>query len=126
MNLHAIASQFVAAVNPMVTAQWRRSTGSSKNADYSRTPGYADPVDVQCQVQPMTWKDLQQISGLNVTGEKKAIYVEGNVQGVLRADNKGGDLFTLPDATMWLCVQVLENFSMTSGWTKIGCVRQLD
>jgi hypothetical protein len=38
---------------------------------------------------------------------------------------KGGDLITLPDGTLWLTVQVLEDFSVTSGWVKVAATLQM-
>lgn len=64
-------------------------------------------------VQPMTWRDLQQLDGVNVEGARWKIYLEGQVDGVVRPEKKGGDLVVIssgPHAGTWLVGQVLEQF----------------
>ena len=125
MNLHAIAGPIIAMVNPWVTAMISVSTGYTTNQDGTRTPAYATPIPVAVQKQPMTYTDLIQTDGLNLQGEKCALYVEGNFDGVVRQDGTGGDLITLPSGSTWLVVQVLENWSEQDGWTKVAAVRQM-
>ncbi len=125
MNLHALVAPYVSAVNPMIIAGWQQSNGATKNADYSSTPTYAPSVNVQVQMQALTYKDLMQLDGININGEARAMYVNGNIEGVNRPDARGGDLFTLPDMSVWLVVHVLENWSATAGWTKVACVKQV-
>lgn len=124
MNLHAIAGPIVSAVNPWQAAQWKASTGYTKDASYKQMPSYAAPVDVMVQMQALTFKDLQQVAGINLNGEARAMYLNGNVQGVLRPDGQGGDLFILPDASVWLVVHILEPWNRTAGWIKCAVVRQ--
>lgn len=124
MNLHAIASRYVSAVNPMADGQWKQSTGYTTAGDGTRTPSYADPVDIKAQLQPMGYKDLVQVEGLNLGGEKRAMYVNQDIHAVMRPDGQGGDLIVLNDGSTWLVVMPLENFYQTSGWTKIAVVRQ--
>ena len=78
------------------------------------------------QMQALQYKDLMQLAALNINGEKRALYVNGEVEGVLRPNNQGGDLFTMPDGSVWLVVQVLENWNTTAGWTKCAVVKQVD
>lgn len=64
-------------------------------------------------VQPMTYRDLAQLEGINVGGARWKIYLEGQVDGVVRPEKKGGDLVSIPSgphAGVWLAVQVLEQF----------------
>ena len=72
----------------------------------------------------MTSGDLRQVSGLNLNGELRAMYCNGSIEDVDRPQTLGGDLITLPDASVWLVVKVLENWNSTSGWTKFCVVRQ--
>jgi hypothetical protein len=125
LNLHGIVSAAISAVNPNVTADWQQSIGNTTNADFSRTPSYAPAVEVEIQSQALTFKDLVQLSGVNIAGEALAFYVNGNVQGVSRPGEAGGDIFTFDDGSKWLCVHILENFSRSSGWTKCAVVRQV-
>jgi hypothetical protein len=125
MNLNGIVSVCVAAVNPMVTATYSKSTGYTTAGDGSRVPTYAAPIAMSAQIQSLQYNDLQQISGLNINGEKRAIYLNGNWEGVSRPDGKGGDMITLPDGSVWLVVQVLENWAFQDGWVKVAVVRQV-
>lgn len=124
MNLHNIAGNYVAAVNPWLTAQYQQSTGYTTGADGTRTPSYAAAVPVQVQKQPMQYRDLVQLDGLNLNGEKAAFYVNGNWQGVARPTGQGGDLITLPNGSVWLVVMLLENWSEMDSWSKIAAVLQ--
>jgi hypothetical protein len=100
------------------------STGNATAADGSRTPTYAAPVQIQVQVQALQYNDIAQVNGLNIQGKRLAMYIQGNWDGVVRNDQKGGDLITLPDNTVWLCAMVLENWSLSAGWTKICATLQ--
>lgn len=65
------------------------------------------------QVQPMTWRDLQQVEGLNLSGTRRKIYLFGSVDSVVRVSRKGGDLIDVAagvNAGAWLTAQVLEQF----------------
>jgi hypothetical protein len=124
MNLHGIVAPIVAAINPWVTASVQKSQGYTTEADGDRIPTYSDPVDVQAQKQPLGYRDLIQVDGLNLNGEKCALYITGDYQAVVRSSQEGGDLFTLPDGSVWLVVMQLENWHMTSGWVKVAAVKQ--
>ena len=125
MNLHAIAGPIVAIVNPWVLAQYRQPTGTyTTAADGTRTPIYLPDVDLLVQRQALSPSDLRQIEGLNLGGEKAALYVQGDIKGTVRGEQRGGDLFVMPDGTTWLVVQALENWGTTAGWTKVAVVKQ--
>lgn len=124
MNLHSIVAPCIAAINPMVTGQYQQSSGYATAADGSRSPAFAAAITVNVQRQPMTFKDLQQVSGLNLNGERAAFFVTGNLEAVSRPDQRGGDVITLADGSIWLVVQPLENWAPTSGWVKVAVVRQ--
>lgn len=125
MNLHALVAPIVAAVNPWITAQYRQPTGTYTTAsDGTRSPAYLADVPLQVQRQALSSADLRQLDGMNLGGEKAALYVQGDIKSVVRGDQRGGDLFLMPDGTSWLVVQVLENWAITGGWTKVACVRQ--
>lgn len=76
------------------------------------------------QVQPLSTSDLKQIEGLNLGGIKKSMYVNGDLNSVVRIALKGGDLVTLPDGTTWLVATQVEGWNMTAGWTKVVMVLQ--
>ncbi len=77
------------------------------------------------QVQPMTWRDLQQTDGLNMNGTRRKIYLFGTVDSVSRVARKGGDLISIdvggPNDGVWLVAQVLEQFP---DWVSAACTLQ--
>jgi len=190
MNLNAIVSQAVGAVNPLSPISVQVSTGSQRNADTSRTPQFASlaqftgsiagrvltvssvasgalavgqavigigvspatlithQIDgtpggvgdyqltttpnlasssLQCvagamgQIQNLTYRDLQQLEGLNIQGVRHAVYINGRVDGIIRSQNKGGDLITFSDGTTWLIAHVLEYWPT---WCKVAATLQ--
>jgi hypothetical protein len=124
VNLHQRVSGVIGRVNPPLTVTVRHATGVTKNADFTRTPTYSTTTMLG-QVQALTAAELAQVDGLNIQGEKLAIYVNGNLEGVSRPDNAGGDLVTLPDGSVWLVVLVDEGWNRTAGWTRAAIVRQM-
>lgn len=124
MNLHAIAGPIVSTVNPSIIVSIQMSTGYTTNPDGTRTPTYAPAVNVLAQVQPETWRDIQQQDGLTLQGTRKTMYINGNTQGLVRVNVQGGDIVTLPDGSIWLVAQCLEDFSLTAGWTKAALTLQ--
>ena len=69
---------------------------------------------LNAQIQPITWRDLQQLDGLNLGGVRWKAYLFGEVDAVVRPEKKGGDLLIIPPpnrhAGVWLCVQILEQW----------------
>lgn len=124
MNLHAIASPYIAAVNPPLVVSVRISTSSTTGPGGKRVPVYALPRTMRAQIQAMTSGDLRQVQGLNLNGEKLAAYITGNWDGVSRPDKRGGDLVTLPDKSVWLVAMVLENWTRMDNWCKVALVEQ--
>jgi hypothetical protein len=125
MNLHQIASGYISAVNPMLTVAVKRSTGYTTGNDGTRTPTYAPVVNMAAQVQALQYNDIIQLDGLNLTGERRAIYINGNWEGVIRADGRGGDIITFPDGSVWLVVFLFENWQSQDGWVKLAVTRQV-
>lgn len=101
MNLHGIVQGAIGAVNPHVPVSVRVSTGYEVDEDqgFRQVPAYADAQVVQGQVQSLTYDDLRQIDSLNIQGTKRAIYLYGRIDGLVRVENKGGDLITVPGAS---------------------------
>jgi hypothetical protein len=124
VNLHSIVAGAIAAVNPRVTGQYQQSNGTQTLASGKRVPDYLAATPITVQLQALTYKDLVQVDGLNLNGQAHAMYVSGDIEAVVRQDNKGGDIITLPDGSIWLVVHVLENWQLTSGWAKVAVVRQ--
>lgn len=129
MNLQQITAGVVSAVNPMVPVSVQISNGNTVNADYSRTPAYLPAIILQGQIQSLTFSDLRQLEGLNIQGSKRAVYLQGDIEGLVRETNKGGDILTFPDGTIFLVTTVLENWNppdgTNSGWCKIAVTEQM-
>ena len=123
MNLHAIVSGAIGAVNPFASATLYASAGSTTNADGSRTPAYAAPVTINAQVQQLTTFNLRQLEGLNLQGVTHKIYFSGHAQGVVRVLAKGGDLIAMADGTIWLVATVFEQWP---DWVAVGVTLQND
>jgi hypothetical protein len=63
------------------------------------------------QVQPISFQDLTQLDGLNIGGVRRAIYINGLVNGLVRSENKGGDLIEVtagPNAGNYLVALISE------------------
>ncbi len=123
MNLHKVVSGSIAAVNPHQRATLQFSTGYTTNSDGSRVPTYGTPIMVTAQVQSLTEPELQHLQGLNVQRSEQGIYLSGMLHAVQRPTQKGGDLVTLRDGTVWLTTSVLEGWP---DWCKVSVVAQLD
>lgn len=122
MNLHAIAGPVVAAVNPTQPVIVQVSIGRAVNPDGSQRAQYLPGVTVPAQIQAQTYKDIQQTQGLNLNGTRRSIYLYGKVDGLVRPENKGGDLITLADGSVWLVSMVLEQWNLD--WCKCAITLQ--
>ncbi len=112
----------ISVVNPEIPVELRASTGYTIDSEGQRLPAFADPVTIMCQVQALTFRDIQMLDGLNLQGERRAVYCEGRISGLVRQDNKGGDLLTFPDGTVWLVAMVLEAWP---DWVKVAVTQQM-
>lgn len=110
----------------MVECSVQISKGTfTQSTDYKQVPDYFPAILLQGQIQALQYRDLMQIEGLSLQGTRRAIYLQGDVEGLVRPDGRGGDLITTPDGNVWLTAMVLENWNppdgSNSGWVKI-CV----
>ena len=124
MDLHGIVTPVINAVNPEIAAVLKVSTGSTRSTDGSRVPTYAADASITVQVQSLTYKDIQQIDGLNLQGTRRAIYARGEINGLVRSENKGGDLIVVAsgvNAGTWLVAMVLEQWP---DWCKVAVTLQ--
>lgn len=130
MDLRGVANQVSNAVNNNVIVTLQTSAGYTKASSGQRQiPQYNSPIVGPAQIQALDNSDLKQIEGLNITGAIRAAYLKGNLAGVIRPDQKGGDLITIPPAVgtpavlvgTWLVTKVLESWQL---WTKVVIVKQ--
>lgn len=110
MNLHGIVSGAIAVVNPNELVTLKRSNGYSTADDGTQVPLYLTPISVLAQVQAMEDRDLRQIEGLNLQGTYRKVWFFGDVAGVIRDVQDGGDLFTRTDGTVWLVTKIVEQW----------------
>jgi len=122
IDLFGVARNAVSIVNAPVLATISRSTGYATAGDGTRTPAFTTIAGIKADVQPMTAQDLHQVDGLNMGGEKVTIFLSGELLGVLRTGQNGGDIVQLPNGKKYLVVLVLEQWQ---GWTKACCVLQI-
>lgn len=108
MNLHAIVSGVIGAVNPQQPVTIRQSAGSTEQPDGKLTPVYRT-VQTTGQLQPLASGDIQRLNGLNIQGVTAKMYLTGNFEGLIRATGKGGDLITFGGKT-YLVSAVLERW----------------
>lgn len=127
MDLRGIANQVSVIVNPNITVSLQTSAGSIIGAGGRQVPQYNPAIFGPAQVQALDGSDLKQLEGLNIQGVIKALYMYGNLAGVVRPDSKGGDLITISAPARlylrgtWLIVKVLEGWD---DWTKVCIVKQ--
>lgn len=125
MNLHGMVAGYVGAINPRVPGQLLRSTGYSTDSAGKRTPTYATAQTVYAQVQAVTGKDLQQLDAINIQGVLQVAYLNGNIEGLVRVRQMGGDLLQIPQANgnvnTYLITAVLERWP---DWCKVAITLQ--
>ena len=108
MNLHGIVAGAIAAVNPFQIVSLQISIGSTTAADGTQVATFAPAVNVSAQIQALAFGDLQQVAALNIQGIRRKVYLSGRIDGLVRVANKGGDLITFSDGTIWKVVLVTE------------------
>lgn len=120
MNLHEIVRGAISAVNPEVSVTVKAATGAMTTLpNGQRVPGYTTITDVACQMQPLSTSELQHLDSLNVQGTLRGFWFSGTLSALNRPLQKGGDLITLGDGSVWLVVHVAEDWSPTAGWCHI-------
>jgi len=128
MNLFGIAHSAVAVINPHRYATIKRSNGYTVDATGRQVPAYITVPNVLVQVQALSNDELHMLEGLNLQGNKCAVYLYGDFAGLVRKTGQGGDLFILDGAT-WLATIVLENWGAPDcpdGWVKLALTQQTD
>ena len=115
IHVRAMANRLIQQVNQDIVGTWVRSTGGyTTAADGTRTPETYSK-GVLMQVQAMTGKDLAHVDGLGIQGVMRSVVMWGDVQGIVRADQKGGDVLQFAErmggpVRNWLVVSVMETW----------------
>jgi hypothetical protein len=126
VNLHRAVAPLVGVINPNLLVTVMQSIGYATAADGTQTPAYQSYANVRAQVQALSYTDILKMDGLAIQGNRRAIYLSGNWQGLNRAAGKGGDLIIIPcgpAAGTWLVAQVLEAWAT---WTKVEVTQQMN
>lgn len=123
MNLHGIVAGAIGQINPMVLCKVQKSNGSTIASDGTRTPTYLTFYNVQCQFQPLANRDIQRLGALNLQAIGQVIYLNGQLDGLNRVSQTGGDLVTEPNGSVWLTTVVLEDWDQ-SGWCRVNATLQ--
>lgn len=124
MNLAGIANPYIQQINANQSIVWSQSTGYTTDAAGKRTPTYTTTTISNAQIQPLSQDDLSHISGLNIQGITRAIYIYQDVRAIIRASQKGGDIVTFPQDGVdrnWKVLKVLE---LWPDWSKVVVVMQ--
>lgn len=116
MDLRGIANSVSSTVNPNIPITVRASDGYSIGTGRKQVPAYLPDVNGYGQLQALDGDDLKQLEGLNIQGTIKALYVTGTLAGVIRPNEKGGDIIII-DGQEWLTVKVIEGWA---NWTKVA------
>ena len=128
MNLRALANASTQLINPNIPVTVKVPNGYSIDpATLRQVPAYITQSALG-QVQAMDGDDLKQIAGLNIQGTIRAVYLYGNIGGVIRPDDQPSArlIFTTNEsgeikAREWSVFKVLESWP---DWCKVAVVYQ--
>lgn len=125
MNLHQIASAAIGSVNPFIPIATKISNGYTTAPNGKQVPAYIEG-ETTGQVQALSSSDLKHLDGLNIQGVQQKVYLNGNYEGVFRADQKGGDILTFSiagaPAKNYLVKTVFERWP---NWCSVGVMMQV-
>lgn len=131
LNMHSVVRGAINGLNSDIPVQWLKSTGTTVSASGKRTPSYATAVTIPAQVQPVGGQDLRRYAFLQEQGVYRSVHLYGNIAGIIRAQQTGGDLLQFADPTetngtvyTWLCKAVPETWQ--TGFCRVLVARQLD
>lgn len=120
INVRSVANMVSSMINPNELVTVLLSDGYTIGAGAKQVPKYKTPIVGYAQIQALDSEDLKQLDGLNIQGKIKAAYLYGELAGVVRPNQTGGDIVQR-GAENWLIVKVLEGWST---WTKVAIVLQ--
>ena len=114
MNMRGIANRITKTVNSNIFVNWVQSTGYTTDAAGHRTPTITT-TQIEANVQALQGSDIRHVDMMNMQGVMRSVYLYGNIQGIVRADGKGGDILQFPEvpggaSKNWLVSQVMETW----------------
>lgn len=125
MDIRALANSYTTRINDNLTINWVQATGYATDAAGHRVPTTSTTA-VQAQVQGVSGEDLKHIDGLNMQGVFRSVLMFGNVQGIERSKQRGGDVLQFPEIpgganSDWRVVSVMETWAT---WARVLVVMQ--
>lgn len=128
INVRGAANAAIQVVNPNVPGTFYASTGFTVNAAKKQVPSYAAGVNVSLQVQAVDGPNLRHLENLNIQGVMRSVHMWGNTQGVVRPNQKGGDLLYFRETPLagfkvWKVVKVVETWA---DWSHVIVNMQTD
>lgn len=124
MNLHAIVRPAIGAINPDLLGSVLVCTGYTTAANGRQQPTYTRTDGVPMQIQALSSKEVEHLDSLNIQNVTRAVYINGNIEGIDRVLLKGGDLLVFLGET-WLVTTTLETWDV-GGWCKVAVTKQTD
>lgn len=116
INVRLAANTAIQVVNPNEGGTLYLSTGFTVDpATRKQVPTFAAGEAVRLQIQAVGASMLKHMDNLNIEGVLRSVHMWGNVQGVNRVNQKGGDLLyfaEVPTGTLrvWKVVKVVETW----------------
>lgn len=128
LNLHGIVRGAINANNSDIVLLYLASTGNRVLPGGKQVPGYALPVRLMGQVQPITQDKLEHYSFVNAQGLYRRVYAFGQQNAIDRIVQLGGDLLQFAEVPggivrTWLVKACDEQWP---GWCNLVVVLQLD
>lgn len=121
IDVRAIANAAIQPVNNDVSVTIKKNTGYTIGAGRRQQATYSN-ITGMAQVQALDNKDLIKLEGLKLQGNIRALYLQGELHGILRADQLGNDM-VIYDSRVWIVAKVLETWPT---WTKVAILEQVD
>ena len=127
INLRGIANNAIQGINPNIPIKLITGKWAIDPIDLIQKPIYTEAI-VSGNVQSLSSDDLRQIESMNLEGTLRAVYLYGNVSGVVRVSEQatsvlkftadvGGDV----QEWTWNVFKVAEAWT---GWCKVFVVLQ--
>lgn len=110
-NMHGLVRGLIQTINPDETVTLKTSTGYDTLGDGTQVPQYSTQSYPGSQIQALSGDDLKQIANLNLQGTLRKGYFYGDVQAIVRAAGRGGDVIIRADSSVWLVTHVLETWA---------------
>lgn len=123
MNLHAIVSGAIGAVNPHEEVTLYRCTGTTNTAGLVHVA--YEQEKVYAQVQAPSAADLKLFNNLADAKHVKKFFINASAYTINRFEETAGDLIKRADGSFWLIDMIRDDFS-PAGWLCVIATLQHD